>query len=45
MWLKVEINENVERVVEIIDGLEGYKKQFLFHPLSMVWKIMKTFCK
>ena len=45
MWLKVGINENEESVVEIKNEYEVYKMQFLFHPLSMVWKIMKTFCK
>lgn len=42
MWLKVEINENEESVVEIKNEYEVYKMQFLFHPLSMVWKILKT---
>lgn len=44
MWLKVEENENEESVVEIKNEYEVYKMQFLFHPLSMVWKITENCC-
>ena len=44
MWLKVEENENEESVVEIKNEYEVYKMQFLFHPLSIVWKIMENYC-
>lgn len=44
MQLKVGENEKQESVVELMNEYEVYKMQFLFHPLSMVWKITENCC-
>lgn len=44
MWLKVGEYEKQESVVELMNEYEGYKMQSLFHPLSIVWKIMENYC-